>query len=173
MEPQLTFDPRTKAQIKDSLIEFLYTPVEIHMKRRLDTLIIRNTILGGYAEKTFHYKGQQYHCEEGRLPPRAWNKLDPSLRADMDEYLRDVKDIDQRELPFVTGYITKVLNSSNAFGDYLRLLPDSAHQPLRAFIQACPCQTKQLSDERIEELLEQNKNTIMMMKTRMVTNLLF
>lgn len=170
---QLVPDVRVKAQIKDSLIEFLYTPVERDFKRRLDTIIVRNTILGGYAEKTFHYKGQQYHCEDGRLPPRAWNKLDPSLRADMDEYLRDVKQIDEREMPFVSGYIVKVLNSSNAFGDYLKLIPDSAHQPLRAFMQACPCQTKTLSDARIEELLEQNKNTIAMMKTRMVTNLLF
>ena len=172
MEQQLLFDARTKAQIKKSLLEFLYEPVERHFKRRLDTIIIRNTILGGYAEKTFHYKGQQYHCEEGRLAPRAWNKLDTSLRADMDEYLKDVREIEERETPFVTGFITKVLNSSNAFGDYLRLLPDSAHQPLRAFMQACPCQTKTLSDARIEEILEQNKNTIVMMKTRMVTNLL-
>lgn len=172
MEPQLSLDGRTKSLIKDSLVEFLYTPVEKHFKHRLDTIIIRNTILGGYAEKTFHYKGQQYHCEEGRLAPRAWNKLDSSLRADMDEYLRDVRQIDEREMPFVSGYIIKVLNSSNAFGDYLRLFPDSAHQPLKAFMQACPCQTKQLSDARIEELLEQNKDTIILMKTRMVTNLL-
>ena len=173
MEASLQSDVRTKAQIKESLHEFLYEPVERHFKRRLDTIIIRNTILGGYAEKTFHYKGQQYHCEETRLAPRAWNKLDPSLRADMDEYLKDVKDIEEREKPFVVGFINKVLNSSNAFGDYLRLLPDSAHAPLREFMQACPCQTKTLSDARIEELLEQHKNTITMMKTRMVTNLLF
>lgn len=172
MEAVLQFDARTKAQIKESLVEFLYSPVEQHFKRRLDTIIIRNTILGGYAEKTFHYKGQQYHCEEGRLAPRAWNKLDPSLKADMDEYLQDVKHIDEREMPFITGFINKVLNSSNAFGDYLRLLPDSAHQALREFMQTCPCQTKTLSDARIEEILEQNKEPIAMMKTRMVTNLL-
>jgi hypothetical protein len=169
---QLQFDGRTKQIIKDSLLDFLYLPVERHFKHRLDTIIIRNTILGGHAEKTFHYKGQQYHCEETRLAPRAWNKLDSSLRADMDEYLRDVSEIEERERPFIEGYIIKVLNSSNAFGDYLRLLPDSAHQPLMSFMQACPCQTKQLNDARIEELLVKNKHTINMMKTRMVTNLL-
>jgi hypothetical protein len=170
MEP-LQYDPRTKQIIKDSLYDFLYTPVQRHFKIRLDTIILRNSLLGGYGHKSFTYKGVHYSCDNGP-PPRKWNRLLPQLKEQMDEYLFDLSQLNEKELPFVLGFINQVLNSSNDLGDYLRLLPESVHQPIKHLIASCPCQTKKLSDKQVELFQEQNKPHIDLIKKRMFTNLL-
>lgn len=170
MQP-LQYDPRTKQQIKDALYEMLYSPVQKQFKVRLDTIIIRNTLLGGYDHKSFNYKGVQYSCEPG-TPPRKWNRLVPQLRAQMDEWLADVEALNSKELPYVLGYINQVLNASSDLMDYLRLFPDCAHQTIKKLAETCPCQTKQLSDERVAMMWKQNEAPINLMKQRMVTNLI-
>jgi hypothetical protein len=171
MEQQLQFDPRTKQYIKDLLYDFLYTPVVNQFKLRLDTIIIRNTLLAGYGHRSFNYKGETYSVDTGPMP-RVWNRLVPALKPQMDEYLKDLKELNDREVPLVLGFINQVLNSSNHLNDYLRIFPDSAHSPIEKLIATCPCQAKKLSDERVTELKEQNSHVIGMMKARMVTNLL-
>lgn len=167
----LQYDPRTKQQIKDALYDFLYTPVQNAFKLRLDTLIIRNTLLAGHGHKSFNYKGEFYSCDTGPMP-RVWNRLLPQLRPQMDEYLRELKELNEQEMPFVVGYINKVLNSSNELGDYLRLLPESTHPPIEKLISTCHCHGKRLSEDQVQSLRTQNDSSIAMMKARMVTNLL-
>lgn len=168
---QLQHDPRTKQKLKDALYDFLYTPAQNQFKTRLDTLIVRNAILSGYGHKSFTYKGERYSCDIAP-PPRAWNRLLPQLRPEMDEYLADIKRLNQHEVPFVIGFINQVLNASNDFGDYLRLLPDCAHRPIERLIASCPCQATRLGDEQIEAIKEKNAASINLIKQRMVTNLL-
>ncbi len=168
---QLQHDPRTKQLIKDTLYEFLYRPIENQFKNRLEVLIVRNTLLGGYSHKSFNYKGVLYSSDNG-APPRKSNRLMLQLKPAMDEYLFDLKQLNEKELPFVIGFINQVLNASNDLQDYLHIFPESIHQPLEKLIATCPCQAKQLSDEKIVELREKNQASINMMKARMVTNLL-
>ena len=168
---QLQHDPRTKQLIKDTLYEFLYRPIENQFKNRLEVLIVRNTLLGGYSHKSFNYKGVLYSSDNG-APPRKSNRLMLQLKPAMDGYLFDLKQLNEKELPFVIGFINQVLNASNDLQDYLHIFPESIHQPLEKLIATCPCQAKQLSDEKIVELREKNQASINMMKARMVTNLL-
>jgi hypothetical protein len=170
MEP-LQHNPRIKQLIKDSLYDFLYTPAQRKFKTRLDTIIIRNALLGGYGHKSFTYKGVHYSCDSV-APSRNWNRLLPQLRDQMDEYLYDLIELNDNELPLVLSFINQVLNSSNNPGDYLRLFPESVHQPIMKLIASCPYQAKQLSDEQVALLQEQNKKHIELIKKRMVTNLL-
>lgn len=167
----LQHDPRTKQLIKDTLYDFLYRPVENQFKSRLEVLIVRNTLLGGYSHKSFNYKGVHYSCDSGS-PSRKWNRLLPQLKPAMDEYLFEIKQLNEKELPFVIGFINQVLNASNDLQDYMRIFPESIHQPLEKLIATCPCQSRQLSDVKIVELRERNAASINMMKQRMVTNLL-
>jgi hypothetical protein len=168
---QLQHDPRTKQHLKDALYDFLYTPVQNQFKTRLETIIIRNAILSGYGHKSFTYKGERYSCDVAP-PPRAWNRLLPQLRPLMDEYLADLKHLNQYEVPFVVGYINKVLNASNDLGDYLRLLPDCTHRPIEKMIATCPCKATQLEEDKVISIREQNAVSIDLIKQRMVTNLL-
>lgn len=168
---QLQHDPRTKQLIKDMLYDFLYTPVVNQFQRRLEVIIVKNALLGGYSHKSFSYKGVFYNTDTV-APPRKANRLVPQLKSTMDEYLADLKQVNEQEVPFVIGFINQVLNASNNLTDYLRVLPDSVHYPLEKLIDKCPCRDRKLNDDVVDQLKEKNKACIDMMKARMVTNLL-
>lgn len=164
-------DPRTKSQIKEALYAHLYEPVQRQFKTRIDTLIARNSIAGGFSHRHFVYKGTLYNAEN-TPPPLKKNRLLPQLHAAMDEYLADMASLNQNELPYVLGFINQVLNSSNAIQDYMSVFPESVHRPLRNLIDTCPCKTPQLSQDRIAQLVERNAAPISMIKQRLVTNLI-
>lgn len=171
MTEQLQHDPRTKQQIKDVLFHFLYDPVEKEFKRRLDALIVRNAVVCGFTHKSMMYKNVLYNCDNQPLP-RKMNRLAVALQPDMNEYLREMKQLNDKEVPYVLGYINQVLNSSNDLCDYYRLLPEAVHEPLRVIIDTCPCRSKKLSDEVVIMLKDKNQPSITLMRERMVSNLL-
>lgn len=171
MEVAVHHDPLTKQQIKDALYCYLYGPVQRSFKNRLDSIIIQNTLINKSGHKSFAYKGSFYSCDS-TSPPRRANRLSPELKDKMDEYLKDLRDLNNNEIPFVIGYINQVLNSSNDFCDYLELFPDAIHRPIQQFIDSCPCKTKHLSDSEVKKIRQANAESVELMKARMVTNLL-
>lgn len=162
--------PRTKRMIKDVLYELLYTPIQKQFKQRLDQLIVKNVVLGGYSHKSFMYKNVLYNCDTNAMP-RKMNRLVIQLQPAMNEYLKELKQLNEDEL-HVLGYITQVLNSSNELHDYLRLLPPSVHPAIQGLINTCSCRGKRLPDETVALLQEKNLGAVQLMKNRMVTNLL-
>lgn len=171
MDNQLQHDPRTKQQIKDALYEFLYKPVQKQLKRQLDTLIVKNALMCGHSHKSFMYKSVLYNCDDTPLP-RKMNRLDTRLVPEMNDYLKELKQLNEKELPYVLGYINQVLNASNDLCDYLRLLPDAVHRPVQTLIDTCPCKGKKMPSEAVSFLQQKNQASIDMMRRRMVTNLL-
>lgn len=171
MTEHLQHDPKTKRQIKDTLDAFLYDPVRRQFKQRLDQIIVRNAVTGGYTHKSFMHKNVLYNCDSDPLP-RKMNRLVPTLHQDMGDYLRDAKHLNEKEVPFVIGYINQVLNASNNLNDYLRLLPEAVHMPVVQLIATCPCQAKLLHEDAVVMLQEKNQTSIQMMKARMVINLI-
>lgn len=164
-------DPRTKQQIKDALYDHLYRPVMQSFQERLKEIIVKNTIAGRYTHKSFVYKNTMYSCDTG-LPPRRSNRLQPSVQPEMDAYLKDLKQLNEQEIPYVVGYINQVLNSSNHLYDYYKLLPDSLHEPLRAIIETSPCKGNALSEEQAQQLQTSNQDSLNLMKQRLVINLI-
>ena len=171
MSEVLQHDPRTKSQIKDMLYAFLYEPVQRQFKTRLDFLIKRNTVILGASHQSFIYKGNLYTCDIAP-PPRKLNRLGPQLVPDMEAYLTDQKQINDKEIPYVVGFINQVLNASNDLHDYLRVLPQSLHPPIQKLINSCPCRTKKLTDTEVQEIQVKNQRYIDLVKSRMVMNLL-
>lgn len=170
MEP-LQHGPRTKQQIKDALFDFLYTPIQQAFKNRLDTLIFRNTVMGGYGHKSFMYKGVFYNIDPAP-PALKKNRLMPQLRTVMDEYIKELNELNEKELPYVLGFINQVLNSSDDLEDYLLLLPESVHHPVQQTISSCPCRHSKLTSDRILQIQAQNVESISLMKKRQVMNLI-
>lgn len=168
---KLEHDPRSKQQIKDALFTFLYAPVKKQFQGRIDTLVERNTLIGGYSHQHFIYKGVLYNSA-GTVPPLKKNRLFSVLRTAMDEYLADLDQLNNNELPFVLGFINQVLNSSSDLTDYLRILPESMHYPLEALIATCPCRSTSLTEAKVASLKSKNQDPINFMKQRLVTNLL-
>jgi hypothetical protein len=168
---KLEHDPRTKQQIKDALYGFLYDPVTKQFKARIDTLIIRNTIMGGYSHKHFTYKGVVYNSDVTPAPVRK-NRLLAALRAEMEDYLVDLAELNDKELPYVLGFLNQVLNSSSDLTDYMRILPESVHHPLNKLMATCPCRATSLSESRVVSLMTRNEEPINMIKRRLMSNLL-
>ena len=171
MDEPLQHDPRTKQQIKDMLYAFLYTPVEKQLEKQLDQIITRNCMIQGLGHRSFAYKGVLYNLDMSK-PPRRMNPLAPSLTGVMEDYLKEVKQLNTVELPYVLGFITAVLNASNDLHDYLRVLPQSLHPPIQKLIDSCPYRTKKLTDAEVQEMQAKNQRYIDLVKQRMVTNLL-
>ena len=170
MEP-LEHDPKAKQQIKDALHSFLYGPITRQFKDRIESLIARNTVIGGYSHKHFIYKGVVYNADV-TPPPMKKNRLVAQLRDSMDEYLRDIDQINSKELPYVMGFINQVLNASNSLSDYLKVLPEAVHAPIHQLLATCPCRMGTLSPEMACTMQAKNAAIIDMMKQRLVTNLL-
>jgi len=171
MDPHIQHDPKTKLYIREALYDFLYAPVEKQRQARLDALIIKNCLLMKYSHKSFMYKGECYSCDSS-TPPRKANRLSPELVPEMEQYLKELKELNNKEIPYVVGYINQVLNSSNDLCDYLELLPSTLHAPIREYIAACPCRTRHLAPSEIDEIQHKNLTSIDLIKSRMVTNLL-
>lgn len=165
-------DPRTKQQLKDLLYHYLYDPVERRFKERLDSIIRDNCRLTHSGYDCFSYKRKVYMLDDRYLPPRQPPRLDVSLVPTMDLYLSDLIEVNGKEVPFVLGFITQVLNSSDNLHDYIRALPPSVHKPLKDIIDRCGCKTASLSELELQNLLVRNTQSINLMKQRMVLNLL-
>lgn len=170
MDP-LEHAPHTKQQVKDALYSFLYGPVTNHFCVRLEALIDRNTMMGNYDHRHFVYKGVVYNAEI-TPPPLKKNRLMVQLRPAMDEYLMELAEVNNQELPYVMGFINQMLNSSRNLTDYLRVLPESVHAPIHELLATCPCRATSLPPEKVEAIVSSNANAIDMMKGRLVHNLL-
>lgn len=167
----LQYDPRTKQWIKDRLYEFLYSPVEKQFKERLNSIILRNSILGGFSHQSFMYKNEFYSCDSKR-PPLKKNRLLPALKDAMEEYLSDLKQLNESEIPYVVGFITQVLNASNNIADYKEIFPESVHPPLERIFRTYPCKSEALDDIAVKELVIKNQSAIHLMKRRQALNLI-
>lgn len=171
VEETLQHDPRTKQQMKDLLYQYLYAPIDKQLQLQLDRIITKNAVYIGASHNSFMYKGVFYSCDSSK-PPRKMNQLALPFRNDMDNYLKEVKHLNTTEIPYVVGFITQVLNSSNDLQDYLRVFPEAIHRPIEALINSYPCRSKKLTDFDVECIRKKNQASIDLMRQRMVTNLL-
>lgn len=171
MDQHIQHDPRTKKQIKDILYAYLYSPVLKQFSERLNIIIVKNSLMRGVQHQSFSYKGEFYSCDV-TAPPRKLTRLDPRLHSDMDAYLKDIEKLNRHELPYVLGYLNQVLNASNSLTDYLSVFPASIHRPIENLIASCPCRACTFTKETQDELINNNKLAITMLKERLMANLI-
>ena len=164
-------NPLSKQEIKDRLYHFLYDPLMQRMQARLSRLIQQNSLVQQTEYLGFSYKGQAYVIDSRQQPIRL-PRLVSGLRPQMDAYLEEANHINCTEIPFVLGFITQVLNSSNDLQDYLKVLPDCLHPPIREMALSCACLTERLNQSQVEDLQRRNQVPIELIKQRLVLNLL-
>ena len=169
----LQHDPRTKQQVKEILYQFLYQPVQQQYRAKLSNIIEKNCTLMAASYPAFQHRGTVYSvAEEATRLPKSMTRLAPQLEPMFLEFLAEMKQLNEYELPYVLGFINQVLNSSNDLQDYLRVLPASVHQPIQDLIASCGCRTTKLTPEDVKQLQERNQLPIDLMKQRLVRNLL-
>lgn len=171
MATVLEHDPHIKTQIKEAISAFIYDPMHRQLKSRIETLVRRNSVLGGHFHQHFVYKGVTYNFE-GTPPPTKKNRLARQLQHEMDSLLQEYEQLKSYEMPFVMGFITQVLNASTSLLDYMRVLPEAVHFPLKQLLIPYPCRVTYLDENRVEHLRTKNQASIDLIKQRLVTNLL-
>lgn len=168
MDPQ---NPRTKQQIKDLLYHHLYDALERKLLARLTRLIQQNCLVQQKDYQGFSYKGEAYVIDS-RPQPRKLPRLVPHLHTAMEDYLADIRQVNREEVPFVLGFLNQVLNASNDLQDYLKVLPECLHPPIRKLIDECSCRTEHLDSQKVAELQDKNQLPIDLIKQRLMLNLL-
>ena len=171
MSDHLQYDPKTKMQVKELLYQALYAPVDRHFKKRINALITKNSSLVVSPHRSFVYRGELYSLETSK-PPAKFNRLVPELRPEMETYLKDIKTLNDHELPYVLNYFNQVLNSSDSLEDYLCTIPTYLHTPLKKLIATCPCRARTSTEAQIAELNTKNAQSLSLMGQRMARNLI-
>ena len=171
MDNSLQHDPRTKQQIKDTIYDFIYKPTLSQLESRLMSIIDKNDQLSGIDAGYFVYKSKTYARQDATVQLKR-QRLATVLHPFMDQYISEVTQLNNFELPYVLGFISSVLNSSNELQDYLRVLPDAVHRPVQKLIASCPCRTVKLTNDAVMDLKIQHQMSINLIKQRLVTNLL-
>jgi len=175
MTDHLEYDATAKSRIKQELYEFLYGPTNAAFAARLDKIVEANNATKSRAWAFFRFRGVTYfHSQAPRNAhlSREIVTLDPALHSDMESYIEDLSKVNDRELPYVMGYINAVLNRTDHLPDFYDLFPDAFHGVLDKVIQKCPCRTRLLPDEKIQSLLSDYKESITLMKQRLVKNMI-
>ena len=163
-------DPRTKQMIKDMLYSHIYDPVEYRLHEKLKLIMGKNKLLNHHDMDYFSYKAKVYSLDGTLI--RSAPKLDPSLYGEMQEYLKELNELNRVEIPYVLNFINQVLNASNDLRDYLKILPECMHKPIQELIDAHECHTERLTAEEVEAFKEHNTKSILMVKKRLMLNLL-
>lgn len=167
-------NPRTKLLIRDSIEEFLYQPTRKQIKRRIEELTVRNCRLLKSGHLHFVYKERTYNMDANPMPLRR-NRLVAELRAPMEECLADELQVVE-EMPFVMGFVTLVLNASNAPGDWLRIFPESTHSALKKAFTGTDIvldwSKTHLPDDAVEAMRVKHLDLSSLMRQRMTINLL-
>ena len=161
-------DPRTKQMIKDMLYSHIYDPVEYRLHEKLKLIMGKNRLLNHHDMDYFSYKAKVYSLDGTLI--RSAPKLDPSLYGEMQEYLKELNELNRVEIPYVLNFINQALNASNDLRDYLKILPECLHKPIQELIDAHECSTERLTAEEVEAFKERNAHSILMVRKRLLLN---
>lgn len=171
MGASIAHDPKAKGLIRQSIINYLYRPVDTKLQEKLHKIILDNTRLGSFSHQSFLYKGELYQWDS-RTPPRNSNRLMPDMIPVMNAYLDEKNELDQWERPMATGYITAALNASNIIGDYLLLLPDALHHPLQGMFDPSENWSPEMTQAQAQEFISKHRASYNAVKQRLVWNLI-
>jgi hypothetical protein len=168
----VSYDARTKKRIKEALYDALYGQVNKEQFNTLVQIIRKNSIKCQNSQHCFKYKGILHSSDPKKLVPRPVNWLHTSFFNEMELYLDEKKTLERDEIPHVMGFVVQVLNSSDSFKDYFKLLPESLHPILIRIRDQCPCRNDYLDEKQIERIQAQNISAVNLLRRRVTINLL-
>ena len=166
-------DPTFKQTIKDMLYGHLYNPVNEQFTERLKEIVRQHCQMMHATQPYFLYRGKLYTSDRTVKRTERVRHLARALEPQMSEYLADLKDLTDYEIPMVLGFFNNMLNSTSEVQDYLRILPEAVHTPLLEYLLDHPGTTTSLTDEQVAEIQAKNAVPIGLLKGRLFLTLLF
>lgn len=163
--------PEIKQILLNEFSTFLYAKVEKQYENSISSIIKRNSLLLGKKNQSFTLRGEVFGSEvfTGLF---ANLKLDDSLFLEADTVIKEKKDIDNLEKPYVLGYIRRVLNLTDDFANCYALLPEQLHPVLAKFHLQGVYLVTTYTPEFIREYFITHASEVLKIKTRLATNLL-
>lgn len=169
-------DPFLKANILEALTEVVKVTYAGRGQRQkvLDEIIVANAQVIHDASLFLSFRDRLFKHSallSAAIPPRRIPRLDPSLREQMEAWFKEDQALSQ-EQELVMGHIRSVLNASAHVEDYRLMLPDCLHDALKPFEDRVPEGTKRIAQEEIETVKARTFKGLLLLKQRMVLNLL-
>ena len=157
----------------------LYGQEDQAAKQELDSIIIENCLLQQHSFHGFHYYFKWYDLSlfNGQTPntPRkgVHIPLSHTLRDRMDAWIANRKRVMTEERNIVAAYITAVMNTSDSAYDWLRMLPEAVHAPIKNAINWFLIMDfpSELTDEQVETFLTKQERFLNVLKGRLALNL--
>lgn len=171
-DSQTIYNPRIKEQIRSTLYDYLYAPVDRKLRTRIKEIVIANSQALASSQTGFSYRNEWYTLEPDKPLPRRKDRLVPQLREQMEAYLAEKAELTDHEMPYVMGFIVATLNASDDMRDYLLVFPSPLHPPLKKLGDTGLTSETRLSPDAIAQLQDRNAVSIELVKSRLVTNLL-
>jgi hypothetical protein len=168
----LHYDAGLKLRIRQAIYDDIYGLAETRFKETLQDIIERNSDIHKNEQHCFKYKGHIYTNEAFSKIPRPINWLDQSLYTEMDKYLNSLEEMRDVEMPYVLGYLNKVLRATESFQDYYQLFPSSIHPILKRIEDTCPCKQSSLSEDSVTTIKSGNEIAINKIHKRMTMNMI-
>jgi hypothetical protein len=161
-----------KLKVRDSLLAYVYKPVDERHKRQLAEIIAENDALVGIQYFGFMYRSKFHTQSRYARPPQNIPKLYDSLKPAMDKILDEQLLIAREERPLVAGYIQKWLNSSDDAEVLFQRLPTALRAP---FQQVLATEGLQLTDVDMDDAAHEmgiGEKSLDALKVRLMTNLI-
>lgn len=165
--------PTARQELLNTMVHSLFEPQEHRLKKDLNKIIERNSLVKGNTQRCVFYKGTVYGKEnyEGRKMPRPINLLDSTVRPAMKTWILDKDKMENYENLRLINYLITVLSFIQSFADIERILPN----PLVDLARKAKLQrykTSSLPETEIQQFLEKNQEYDHLVKRRLVANLI-
>lgn len=162
--------PLAKANVKMDLLKAVYGPGEKEFTKAIQGIIEQNSRRQGIYASSFCYRGVSY--PSGKQYPRSPYSLHPDFWATVDDLIKQRDDLEIYEKPLVSAFVTNVLNSSDYWEDFLKVLPESLHQFIHERRFLFNSQVPTLDDAQVQLILARHAKGAQLLRTRLVWNLL-
>ncbi|MBT7452185.1 MAG: hypothetical protein HN793_15210 [Rhodospirillaceae bacterium] len=159
-------------EMLNRIITKIYTSSRGHRNKRIAKIIRANSLIHKNEQECFSFRSNTYEASDRKgAYPMPINLLDTSLKEEFIVFIGDGNALEE-ERNFVKGYIQRVMMMTEHLADYLKLMPDSTHPIVQAFKDDLAPGEGVLTEEEIENFLEQNEKYLNLLRNRMTLNLL-
>lgn len=166
-------NPKTKYIIKEYLSDYLYKKAKNNIAEQIEQIAKDNAALHNMPSASFFYNGFVFPEEtSGIFSHRAQLVLDKGLVPRMKEVMKEKKVIEEEQC-YTNNFIMVVLNASDTIADYFALMPESLHTVLTKITSKFAVeQSSALTQEKIQNILQEHSYSVDLIKKRMLLNLI-
>lgn len=161
-------DPTNKYFLRSRLFSKVYLKAVTEETKKIQRIIEQNAYLDRHGQMAFMYKGQEY-CAENYRPQRRLGLLHRDLYPAMEEWLEKGREL-QKEKETVLNYLSCLLIRANSAEELKAITPECLHSELPEYGGAYTHAS--MTQEEIDAFNKQNEEAILLIKKRLLLNMI-